>query len=103
MGGGRGDPPPCIRRRDHYAGRPSLDPSAQWLSRRNVFYSLFHAHPRRENTCVAEVNAQVWDGFVGQPKFRSTERNTRTIAEMWNSTFWVKSTERNLTRAVSEI
>jgi hypothetical protein len=28
MGGGRGAPPPRIRRREHYAGRPSLDAMA---------------------------------------------------------------------------
>jgi hypothetical protein len=57
-----------------------------------------------ENTCLAHVEAKIWDGVVGQSKFRSTERDVLvTIAEMWTSTYWIKASERDFTRSVAEV
>ena len=56
-----------------------------------------------ENTCLAQVDAKIWDRVVGQTKFRSTERDALvTIAEMWRSTYWIKPSESDFTRAVAE-
>jgi hypothetical protein len=57
-----------------------------------------------ENTCLAQVEAKVRDGAVGQSKFRSTGRDALiTIAEMWSSTHWVKASERAFTRSIAEV
>jgi hypothetical protein len=41
-----------------------------------------------ENTCLAEVKADVSDHVVGQTKFKTTGRdNSMTSAEMWSATF----------------
>src|SRR5258706_9558319 len=54
MGGDRGDPPPCFRGRDRYAGRPCLDAPAQRRSRGSVFTSYFT--PIRDETGAVVAN-----------------------------------------------
>jgi hypothetical protein len=56
-----------------------------------------------ENTCLAQVEAKVWDPVEGNTKFRSSGRDALvTIAEMWSSTYWVKDSEDNFTRSIAK-